>query len=325
MSPTTSTPQSGLDPSRFFPSGNVIVPRFFLLAIALTLGAIAVDQFFAPILHTTSPLWATAACFLLVWRRGRIRSSTGEAPFEPSISMQRLVIFVAAHCLLILAARSLGHSLQAASGTLTVGGTLVAAWKSCVLIPTIVLFPKAVWKRIAGLYFPEAIAGLVVLFTFFPSRVLDTIWPWYGQVLGRCIYALSRMFVPGLAYLADSNPTLSGPDLDLTIIPACSGINGLELFDYLFGLVAFLDWNRIRKERALLGYVAGVLAMLLGNAIRISSFVVLGNRGFAETVARFHISAGWLFFSVVFLVYLFMTYAWMLGRKTVSGQPRTTA
>ncbi len=50
-----------------------------------------------------------------------------------------------------------------------------------------------------------------------------------------------------LAYLADSNPTLSGPELDVTIVPECSGINGLELFDYLLGSVMLLGWNRVNK------------------------------------------------------------------------------
>ena len=233
--------------------------------------------------------------------------------------MKSLVVFLAAHGAVIMAARSLSNTLQPISGTFTVVGAFVAVCKLSVLVPTMVLFPLAVWKKVMDHYFPEVIAALVVLLTFFPSRALETIWPWYGQVLGRCVYALARIFVPWLAYFNDSNPTLTGPDLDVTIIPACSGINGLELFDYLFGLVAFLDWNRVRKGRALLGYFAGLSAMLLGNTIRITSFVVLGNHGFADSVARFHISAGWIFFSGVFLVYLSMTYGWMLGRRAAAA------
>jgi hypothetical protein len=32
--------------------------------------------------------------------------------------------------------------------------------------------------------------------------------------------------------------------------------------------------------------------MFLGNALRITSFVVLGNHGFAESITRVHIAAG---------------------------------
>lgn len=77
-------------------------------------------------------------------------------------------------------------------------------------------------------------------------------------------------------------------------------------------MVAFVDWNRLRKGRLLLAYFAGIAAMLVGNGLRIVSFVVLGNRGFADAVSRFHLSAGWLFFSAVFLAYLSLTYRWLL-------------
>jgi exosortase/archaeosortase family protein len=291
-----------------------------LLALTLTLVAIAVDQFSAPVLHSTSPLWATTACLLLVWRRGEISLSPGGPPLAFFIPGARLAAFVAAHGAFIFSARLLGSTLHAASGAMTVEGTLVAAWKLIVLAPTMILFPFAAWKKIGSIYFPEAIAGLVVLLTFVPSRALGTFWPWYGQALGRFVHTLARIFVPRLAYLANSNPTLSGPELDVKIIPDCSGIDGLELFDYLFSVVVFLDWNRLRKGRALFGYFAGLMAMLLGNAIRITSFVVFGNHGFAESVSRFHISAGWIFFSAVFLAYLSLTYGWMLGKGGTPGQ-----
>jgi exosortase/archaeosortase family protein len=291
-----------------------------LLALTLTLLAVSADQFAAPILHSSSPLWATATYLLLVWRRGTLNPSAPHSPLGLSLPIWRLTAFLAAHGGLILAARLLGGTYQGASGAMTLQGTLVAASKLCVLAPTILLFPLAAWRRIAGIYFPEAIASLVVLFTFFPSRALGSSWPWYGQLLGRFVHTLAGIFVPGLAYLANSNPTLSGPQLDVTIAQECSGINGLELFDYLFGIVMLLDWNRLRKDRALMAYFVGLVAMLLGNAIRIISFVVLGNHGFAESISRFHISAGWIFFSAVFLAYLSLTYSWMLNKPDAAAQ-----
>jgi exosortase/archaeosortase family protein len=310
------------DPSQ---TGSLAAPRFLLLALLLTFCAMAADQFAAPILHSNSPLWASMVCLLLVWRRGKIPTSAGDSPFECTLTIGRVAAFLAVHGAIVFFARSMSGTIQASSGAISVAGTFVAVAKLCVLGPTVVLFPMATWKKITRLYFPEAIAGLVVLLTFFPSRALQSIWPWYGQGLGRFVHLLARVFVPKLGYLADANPTLDGLDLDVTIVPECSGINGLELFDYLFVVVALVDWNRLRKNRALLGYFAGLLAMLFGNAIRITSFVVLGNRGFAESVSRFHISAGWIFFSVVFLVYLSMTYGWMVGRRHVAApNPQTS-
>lgn len=318
MSPA-NTPGPHLHSGGIFRSVRFAAPRFLMLALAATALAIAADQLVAPILYSNSPLWATIACLLLVWRRGDVRSSAGEAAFECTLTVGRVAAFLTAHGVIVLLARSLSDAIQASSGAMTFGGTLLAVGKLSVLAPTIILFPLATWKRIASIYFPEAIAALVVLLTFFPSRALQAGWPWYGRGLGRFVYILARIFVPKLAYLADSNPTLSGPELDVTIVPECSGINGLELFDYLFGVVALADWNRLRKGRALLAYFLGLLVMLLGNAIRVVTFVTLGNHGFAESVSRFHISAGWIFFSVVFFVYLSMTYGWIMTKRSPSS------
>jgi exosortase/archaeosortase family protein len=294
------------------PAGSEKAPRVLLFALALTLIAISADQYLAPILHTTSPLWATAACLILVWRRRDTTHSTGNSSYVLGDSKLRVARFIAAHAMLVLGARSLTGILQPVAGTLTLGGTLFAALKLSVLIPTLLLLPIGKWREVAHVYAPETTAGVVVLLTFFPSRVLEALWPWYGQVLGQIVFLLSRFLVPGLNYINGANPTLDGAELDVTIVPECSGINGLELFGLLFALVVICDWNRLRKKATLFAYFAGLFAMLLGNALRITSFVVFGNHGFAESIVRFHISAGWIFFSIVFLAYLSTTYRWML-------------
>jgi exosortase/archaeosortase family protein len=296
-----------------------------LLALGLTLLAIAADQYAAPILQTTSPLWATAACFLLIWRREALPRTPGNVAFEHALSISHVAAFFAAHILLIFLARLMTTTFQPAAGTPTVGGTLIAVSKLTVLMPTLLLLPLSRSKELITEYKDEIIAALVVLITFSPWRMLQAVWPWYGQVLGRFVYELSRFSVPSLGYVSDLSPTLTGPHLDITIIQGCSGINGFELFGYLFGVVTFLDWNRLRKSRALFAYFAGLLAVLVGNALRISSFVVFGNHGFADFVLRFHVSAGWIFFSVIFLLHLLVTYGWMLEKQNARLQPRKTA
>jgi len=296
------------------PLGNFEAPRFLKLALALTLVAIAADQFAAPILHSTSPLWATAAWLVLALRRDKLPGVQDELLTKLPLSPGRLAVFIVAHLGLILASRAMFSTFQPVAGTTTAGGTLLAAWKLSVLAPTILLLPLPRWKVLLSTFQAEFVAGLVVLFTFFPRRALESLWPWYGQVLGRLVFLLAKPLVPGLGYITDLAPTVTGPDLDVTIIMACSGINGLELFDYLFGFVALLDWNRLRKGRALLSYFAGLLAMLLGNTLRLTTFVVLGNHGYADIVSRLHISAGWIFFCAVFLIYLSLTYSWMLNK-----------
>jgi exosortase/archaeosortase family protein len=305
------------------PSGSLPASRFLLSALFLTLIAIALDQSFSPILYSSSPLWATATWILLVWRRGETSFPPGSDQPHFSFSTRRVIAFFAAHLLIVVAARWFTEALQPLAGRVSLGGTLLAGMKLCVLAPTLALLPRVQWRRILSLYTAEAIAGLVVLITFFPRRTLESLWPWYGQVLGRFVYLLASFMVPGLGYIRSLTPTLTGPDLDVTIILDCSGINGFELFDLLFGLVVILDWNRLYKRRIFVAYFTGLFAMFLGNALRITSFVVLGNHGFAESITRIHIAAGWIFFSIVFLVYLCLTYGWMLNKKSARAEPQT--
>ncbi len=310
--------------SKFFSPGSLSAPRFLSLGLLLTLAAILADQFAAPILYTTSPLWGTSACLFLIWRREGFSLSGDEVESSIRLSIGGVATFLAAHLTLVLTARSLLLELQPIAGTATIGGTLIAAMKLSVLAPTLLLFPRAGWRQVLKVHSSEITGGIVVLLTYFPRRALAGLWPWYGQLLGRFVFLLSRLAVPGLGYVNALTPTLTGRELDVTLVPECSGINGIELFQVLFGLLVFCDWNRLRKRRVLLGYFAGISAMLLGNALRITSWVVLGNHGLSELVSRFHISAGWIFFSVVFLIFLLFAYRWMLGKnKTAASSPST--
>jgi exosortase/archaeosortase family protein len=308
----TLTSERNFRSQTVFQQGNLTVPQFSFLASLLTLGACAADQFVAPALYTTSPLWAAAACTALVWRRG----DTGFASLEEAVnfgfSFERIALFVAAHTLLVSSALLLPATLEQLAGTASSTGWITAGLNLSVLLPTLLLLPRERWPIVARTYAAEGIAALIVLFTFFPGRILAVIWPWYGQVLGSLVFFVSGLFVHGITHTAAFTPAIHGPSLDVTILQACSGISGIELFDYLFAFVALLDWNRLRKGRALLAYFGGIAVMLAGNALRIVSFVVLGNHGFAEVVARFHLTAGWIFFSVLFLLYLFSIYRKLL-------------
>ena len=301
---------------KVFRSRTFSALRSVLLALVLTLFAIAADQFAAPILLTTSPLWATFAFLLLVWRRGELPLSSN-ATLERSFSMWRLCTFVAMHVALVLLSRSFASTAAPFAGTPTLPGTLVGLCRLAVLIPTVVLFSFAYWKQLLRAHRSEATAALLVLTLNVPGRILEAIWPWYSQTFGWFIYSLARSFVPGLSYEQGAEPTISGPFQDTSIVFACSGISAFELLGYIFGLVIVLDWNYLRKGRALFVYFGCLFFMLLSNAVRIATLVVLGNRGFTDFVSPFHNSAGAIFFCSVFLVYLSLTYKWMTESRQI--------
>jgi hypothetical protein len=167
----------------FFRSRNFPVLRSVLLVLTLTLIAIVADHFAAPILLTTSPLWATFAFLLLVWRRGELPLSCGNAILERPFPMWRLSMFVGMHVALILLSRSFAGVIEPFAGTPTWRGTLVGLCKLAVLIPTVVLFSFPFWKQLLRAYSSEAKAALLVLSINVPGRILESLWPWYGRVL----------------------------------------------------------------------------------------------------------------------------------------------
>jgi hypothetical protein len=124
-----------------------------------------------------------------------------------------------------------------------------------------------------------------------------------------------------LSYVPGASPTIAGPLLDVHILFACSGLDGLRLFQILFFLVLVCDWDRLRRWRTLIGYMAGLAAMLLANAIRIAAMVVIGNRISADLVVRYHLEAGWIYVTAVFLLLLLLSYRWLLAADGAAPAP----
>lgn len=286
--------------------------RSFIAAIGLSLAVIFFDNWAAPALHNDSPFWALGYLLALLLRSPAKTDSAAQASIRLEWTW-RVALFFALHSGIIVLTRGGGAMLVTAAGESTVWAGAIASLKLLVVLPTPALFPLPAWRRLAGKYKAELIAAALVLFTWNPFRLFETVWPHYSEWLGRFVYAVSGLFVAGLGYAPGTEPTLIGPKLDVSILFACSGLNGVKLFQVLFGVMLLVDWNRLKKIRALAAYFAGLVAMLVANAVRIALLVVLGNRVSADLVVRFHIDAGWVFFTGAFFVFLVISYRWLLG------------
>ena len=229
----------------------------------------------------------------------------------------RVFCFFASHLALIGAGLALGSVWRAPHSALQ--AALLAISKYLILLPTAILLPRAGWRGFDRLYRAEWVAAAIALVSFFPLRIFTMAWPWYGQVLGRSVYALSYLFVPGAGYTPSLTPTLLGPNLDVTIIFGCGGLLGIKLFQILFALVLVMDWNLLNRCRAVAVYFGGLGAMLLANVIRITLLFVLGNTRLRNQVIEYHLSAGWILFTLAFIVYLFAVYRWLLGRARATA------
>lgn len=289
-----------------FPAGSSVFS-----ALVLTLVAVVADQLASPILRTTSPLLATLAFLLFVWRRGPSPLSDVNLAQERSSSIWRLAGFFGMHLTLILLTRSFAGAAQPLSGTATLGGTVVGLGKLAVLTPTLLLLPLHRWRQLLRAYWPEAIVAMLVLAVNVPHRFVEFIWPWYGRMLGWIVYFLARVFVSGLTYQIGPEPTILGPLYDTGLVLNCSGVDAFELLSYVFAFVALLEWNCLRKGRAVLVYLGCLLSILLCNIPRIAIVVILHNRGYSNLASGFHLSAGSFFFCSIFLIYMSLTYRWM--------------
>src|SRR5438477_12064426 len=108
-------------------------------------------------------------------------------------------MFCGAHAAFDLAALATQGALQPVLGTFTTGGSIVAALKLSILAPTFLLLPSAEWLIFWHAYKAEVLAAVVVLFTFFLSRVINSIWPTYGRALDKIVFILSYTVMPSIA------------------------------------------------------------------------------------------------------------------------------
>jgi exosortase/archaeosortase family protein len=281
------------------------------LVTAITFLFLSFDYIFAPALRNTTPLVVSA--FLLCLLVRRLSFDTAEVGDTSHLASWRLIAFLVLHLSIVGGAQVLGQPTSETPDYTSSTAVVAAACKFVVFLPSVVLLSRSGWRRFGRVYRAECVAAAVALVTFFPYRAFATAWPVYSQVLGHFVHAVAACFVPGLGYRAGAAPTLTGPGLDVEIASACSGLDGVRLFELLFALVVVLDWDRLQRWRALVGYVVGLASMLFANALRIALMVVLGNRVSADLVVRYHLNAGWIFFTSVFLLYLLVTYRWFLG------------
>jgi exosortase/archaeosortase family protein len=284
-----------------------------IVVFSLALLAICVDYALAPALNVWNPALFCGFLLLLLLRRVSSHSPRGVTAGTPGIARKkpRILVFFLLHLAAVIVFRWSPSSMANLQHG-RIAEIAFAAAKYLVLLPTILLLPRAEWRRLEKLYRAEWIASSILLFTFFPYRLFSLIWPWYSRLLGRLVYAAAQPLVSGLAYVPWPAPTLLGPRLDVTIDFSCNGLQGVKLFQIIFAIILVLDWTLLNRRRALSGYFAGLAMMLAANAVRIVLLVALGNHISPDLILRYHVGAGWIFFAGAFLAYLLLAYNWLV-------------
>lgn len=119
---------------------------------------------------------------------------------------------------------------------------------------------------------------------------------------------------------------LSTAEFSVTILPMCSGLEGIFIFCFLLSATLLLDWKLLSRMRLLELYLAGFLLMFLMNVLRIALIFLIGVWGkqpdapsWAKRIGlqMFHSHAGWIFYLLAFG--LFVTALYRFAGRLAAG------
>ncbi|MBD3296593.1 MAG: hypothetical protein GF392_04430, partial [Candidatus Omnitrophica bacterium] len=129
-------------------------------------------------------------------------------------------------------------------------------------------------------------------------------------MLSMCGLDTVSRFAPG------KDPVIGTSIFHVSIAYSCAGLEGIILFLTVFGLLLFMDWNRINKKRGIAALIAGTVVMIFANILRIYTLLLVGHfidKEFA--LATFHTYAGMVFYTIVIILYFSLTYNWILDKE----------
>ena len=276
--------------------------------------AILLDYAFVPALFNRIMLWTVGALLILVFRRGQSAMAATEKLDLTGLTKWRMTVFVGLQFAIIALGRRFSVELMSTGPSDSGGAALLGAAKLLIFLPGLVLFSASDLRRLVHRYRIELLAALVILFTFFPYRLMHALWPICLPWIAKMIYYGARPFIGGLSLVDQPLPTLLGPRLGLAIGFECSGFSALAAFDFLVALIAVIDWNALNPNRLFITYWVGCVAILAANIVRMILLVMAGNLiGPQYATGRFHVNAGWVFFAIVYFVIFSISFRWMLG------------
>jgi exosortase/archaeosortase family protein len=272
--------------------------------ILISAFVIFMDVRLVPSLYLARTFYALAAFAALAFFS---HTSRQDHDSLPPLTTSRVALFAGLHILLVAAAALSASSLKSATSSYSALSSLISVAKVLIVFPTLLLF----WSTsILRRYSSEFVAAIVVLFTFFPERYLQTIWPVYSRLLTQGLATFGGAFVPGtILARTPSMFTVTGPSLIMLVDFQCSGITGIELFQFLFGLVVIVEWNRLNKRRALICYFLGIVTYIAANFLRLVLLYIIGNRISRHPDLE---SLGWVLFALTFFAIMKVSYLWIV-------------
>ncbi len=197
-------------------------------------------------------------------------------------------------------------------GALTFGSSLL------IFLDLEVLFQRLKQYRWEALFSLFA-GGLFYLF----HLSIHYLWPFLSTAVTLIVYSLLKIL--GFKMILGDDPfTLSHPLFSAKIAAACSGLEGIFLFIFLFSLILIVDWGKYSLKKAFLIYCLGILFMFCLNALRVTIFfaaAILATKHWGQGQASqlfvwfFHANVGWIFYLIGIAVFFSILFRFMQKQK----------
>jgi exosortase E/protease (VPEID-CTERM system) len=265
-----------------------------------------------------------AAVLVFAYVRGTEQLRSAEAVFR---AQALRVGWVAAHLAGIVALVFLSHSLYGAGATQSEFSALLLCWLvigvGSIVAALLAAAQGSLWLSLArslgNIWLYALVTALVSVSLW---RCSELLWEPMADITFALVRLVLSPILPGL----EADPSirvLATNRFAVQISEICSGLEGMGLM--LAFVIAWLVCFRRDYifPQALVLVPAGVFAMFLLNAVRISILMLIGYAGFPDVASfGFHSQAGWIAFNSVAcgLAVLSRQISWMSRTPQAVGE-----
>lgn len=248
-----------------------------------------------------APLGVAVATALVLFRSEEKESLAGVASLPPGRRIFRLAIHTVLYGLFLVVTARVFGSDEAPSGSpaawFALWGVLGAS--SALALFAALVGVRQIVKRVLSSW--VLVGMLVGLAAWVGGRLAPVLWPPLSHGTLQTTAALLRV-VGQDVYVEPEAMLLALPDFAITVAPVCSGLEGMGLITVLLSAMLVAMRKQFRFPHAVLIVPIGVLAVWLGNSVRLAGLMVVGEYLNPEIAqGGFHSKAGWVLFCAITL------------------------
>lgn len=166
-------------------------------------------------------------------------------------------------------------------------------------------------KKIYTIYLLSIVLGLP---GFLLLKLLSHLYQWIIPNVTKVVLLLIKLTgLKAYLYLPLNNSPILGTDMfQVSIVPSCSGLEGMSIFLLALFAVVLINLKRINLIHSLVVAYVGTLIMYLTNILRIYILILIGHfYGSGLAVNLWHSGVSILIYAIMMIAILSASYEWM--------------